>query len=68
MAIEPLPGVAVTPVGALGRVNGVSADDGEEAGLVPDAFVAVTLKVYAVPFASPVIWQVVVLDVHVPMA
>jgi hypothetical protein len=36
---------AVTPVGAFGIVDGVTADDAEDAVEVPIAFVAVTLKV-----------------------
>ena len=44
---DPLPAVAVTPVGAPGAVGalGVTALDGEEAGPVPFALVAVTVKV-----------------------
>src|SRR5438067_53296 len=42
---EALPAVAVTPVGTSGTVMGVTADDGEDAGLVPTALVAVTVKV-----------------------
>jgi hypothetical protein len=40
-----LPAVAVTPVGAPGTVAGVTLFDGADAGLVPMAFVAVTVKV-----------------------
>jgi hypothetical protein len=42
-----LPAVAVTPVGAAGAVGavGVTALDGLEAGPVPTALVAVTVKV-----------------------
>jgi len=42
-----LPGVALTPVGAPGRsgVEGVRGLDAVEAGPVPTAFVAVTVKV-----------------------
>ena len=44
---DPLPAVAVTPVGAPGAVGvfGVTALDGAEAGPVPLALVAVTVKV-----------------------
>ncbi len=44
---DALPAVAVTPVGAAGAVGavGVTALDGAEAGLVPTALVAVTVKV-----------------------
>ena len=51
----PLPPVAKTPVGAPGAMAaGVTADDALEAVLVPTELVAVTVKVYAVPFVSPV--------------
>ena len=50
-----LPRVAVTPVGAPGTVAGVTALDGDEAAPAPTALLAVTVKVYAVPFARPVI-------------
>jgi hypothetical protein len=53
-----LPAVAVTDVGAPGTVTGVTALDGDDAGPVPTAFVAVTVKVYEVPFVSPVTVQV----------
>jgi len=42
-------------VGAPGTVDGVAAADATEAAPVPDAFVAVTVNVYAVPFVRPVI-------------
>ncbi len=42
---DPLPAVAVTPVGAPGRLFGVTALDGDEAGLVPVEFVADTVNV-----------------------
>jgi hypothetical protein len=38
---------------------GVTAVDAEDAALVPTAFVAATVNVYAVPFASPLIVQLV---------
>jgi hypothetical protein len=40
-----LPGVAMTPVGALGTPTGMTALEGLEAGPVPDELVAVTVKV-----------------------
>ncbi len=43
-----VPAVALTPVGAPGTVIGVTAFDGDDAGPVPIALVAVTVKVYAV--------------------
>ena len=43
--IEPFPGVTVTDVGAPGVVAGVADDDAVEADPVPEALVAVTVKV-----------------------
>ncbi len=43
-----VPAVALTPVGAPGTVVGVTAFDAADAGPVPMALVAVTVKVYAV--------------------
>ncbi len=60
-----LPAVAVTPVGAPGTVTGVTEADDAEAVLVPAAFVAVTVTVYAVPLVNPVIVQPVVAVVQV---
>jgi hypothetical protein len=40
-----LPGVATTPVGAPGTTPGTMAAEAAEAGPVPAALVAVTLKV-----------------------
>jgi hypothetical protein len=51
---EPFPDVALTDVGAFGTVEGVTELLVTDAVLVPVAFVAVTVKVYAVPFVSPV--------------
>ena len=51
----PFPPTAVTLVGASGVVAGVTELLVFEIVLVPTAFVAVTLKVYAVPLARPVI-------------
>ena len=48
-----LPARAVTDVGALGRVRGATAAVGS-AATDPAPFIATTVKVYAVPFASPV--------------
>ena len=44
---EPLPAVALTPVGAAGAVGavGVTALDAADAGPVPTALVAVTVNV-----------------------
>ena len=44
-------GVSVRPAASA---TGVTAFEGAEAGPVPTALVALTVKVYAVPFASPV--------------
>ena len=51
------PGMADTPVGGAGRAipGGVTGALGAEAKLVPDAFVAVTVNVYDVPFTRPLI-------------
>jgi hypothetical protein len=48
-----LPAVAITADGAPGKPEGVTAFDGADAGPVPRAFVAVTVKVYAVPLTRP---------------
>jgi hypothetical protein len=59
------PGVAEFKVGALGTVRGVALS-AFEAGPVPAALVAVTLKEYEVPFVSPMTLQSVApLVVHV---
>jgi hypothetical protein len=50
----PGPRIAVTDTGASGTVAGVTGLDAADGKLVPAEFVAVTVKVYAVPFASPV--------------
>ena len=55
-----LPLVAVAPVGAPGTVAGVTLFDGADAMLDPTAFVAITVKVYAVPLSNPVMLCVVV--------
>ena len=49
------PIVVATFVGAPGTVTGVTELLETDTVLVPNAFVAVTLKVYAVPFVRPVI-------------
>ena len=40
-------------VGASAGPAGVATADGADAELVPEAFVALTLKVYATPFVNP---------------
>ena len=49
------PGIAVALVGAAGTAmpGGVTGALGSESGPVPKAFVALTVKVYAVPFVRP---------------
>jgi hypothetical protein len=50
---------AVTAVGAPGTLSaGVTGEEEAEAGPVPSALVAVTVKVYAVPLVSPVTMHV----------
>ena len=52
--------VRLTFVGGCGATAcGVTAEDGEEAGLEPLSFFATTVKVYAVPFVNPVTSHVV---------
>jgi hypothetical protein len=54
-----VPAVAATPVGLSGTVGaGVTLLDGPEGPPVPELFVAVTVKVYGVPFVRPVTVQV----------
>ena len=48
------PATAVTVVGAEGSPAGVTLFDGDDAALVPTPLVAVTVKVYDVPFVKPV--------------
>lgn len=50
----PFPPVAWPMVGAPGAAAGVTEFDWAEAMPVPAAFVAATVKVYAVPFVRPV--------------
>jgi hypothetical protein len=55
-ATLPLPATALVSPGALGTPTGV-ADSAFEAEPVPAAFVAVTVKVYVVPFVRPLTVQ-----------
>jgi len=56
-----LPTTPVTAVGTAGAVAaGVTDEEAVDAELVPTPFVAVTVKVYPVPFVKPVTLQVVV--------
>jgi hypothetical protein len=48
-----LPPLATPMVGAPGTVAGVTLFEALEAAPVPTLFVAVTVKVYGVPLASP---------------
>ncbi len=63
----PLPGVAVSPVGAPGAVGGAIgvADAGADAGPGPTALAATTVNVYGVPLVSPLTVQPGVGLVHV---
>jgi hypothetical protein len=54
--------VAARFVGALGTPAGVTELLVPDTVLVPIAFVAVTVKVYAVPFVSPVTVAVVLVE------
>jgi hypothetical protein len=47
------PGIPDTEVGAPGSVNGVTAEEAEDAAPSPTALVAVTVKVYDVPLVRP---------------
>lgn len=52
-----MPATALTAVGTPGAVSDVAGEillDAFDAGPVPSAFVAFTVKVYAVPLVSPV--------------
>ena len=62
------PLATVTPVGALGTVDGVAADDAVDCADVPIPLVAVTLNVYGAPFVNPVTIHVVAgaVATHVP--
>lgn len=59
------PVVPVRAVGAPGTVRGVIADEADDAEPGPAAFVATTVKVYAVPFDNPVTVQPVAVVVQV---
>ena len=48
------PGVATKDVGAAGVVAGVTALDGSDSGPYPNAFRALLVNVYGVPFVNPV--------------
>jgi hypothetical protein len=50
----PSPAVAETPLGPCGSPAGVTAFDVAEADPAPTSLMAVTVKLYAVPFVSPV--------------
>jgi hypothetical protein len=50
----PFPAEAVMPVGESGIVAGVTEFEIDEAELVPNAFVAVIVKVYRIPLVKPV--------------
>ena len=64
LTVAPLStGTAVTAVGDPGEPSAVTAVDGAELGLVPAAFVAVTVKVYAMPLFKPVIPAAAYMDV-----
>jgi hypothetical protein len=54
MVASPFPAEALPMVGALGTVAGTIELLVPEAALVPTALVAVTVKVYVVPFVKPV--------------
>jgi hypothetical protein len=57
--------VANTPVGAPGGVAGTTAAEGDDTGLGPALFCAVTVNVYATPLVRPVTVQEVVMLVQV---
>lgn len=50
---SPSPASAEIAVGGPGTLAGVTLFETADAGLVPIAFVAVTVKVYAMPFVKP---------------
>jgi len=52
--------VAVTEFGTPGEAAGTMGADGDDAGPVPRALVAVTVNVYVLPLVSPVTVHVVV--------
>ena len=59
------PGEAVTDVGAPGTVAGITAEDADDAALVPTEFVAVTVNVYEVPLVKPDTVQAAVIGLPV---
>ena len=60
MVAEPLPAVAVTPVGASGADGaGVVVAEASEGVESPAEFVATTVKVYPVPLVRPEMVQLV---------
>jgi hypothetical protein len=63
----PTPGVIEAIVGAPGTVRGVTLLDGADAIDGPVALVAVTVNVYAVPFARPLTVIEVQGALHVPV-
>ena len=62
---EALPRVPATDVGAYGTVAGITADDADDAALVPTLFVAVTVNVYDVPLVKPDTVQAAVIGLPV---
>src|SRR4051794_34239020 len=63
----PMPGAIEAMLGAPGIVAGVTLLEGAEAMEVPVALVAVTVNVYAVPFARPLTVIEVQGALHVPV-
>ena len=62
---ESAPDVAANAVGAPGTVAAMAGAVGVDAGPVPTALLAVTVKVEALPLVSPATVQLVVLVEHV---
>jgi hypothetical protein len=62
------PRVAVPIAGASGTVAGTTAFDASDGALEPTALVASTVKVYEVPFVSPVTVAVVAVPDTVSVA
>jgi hypothetical protein len=59
-----LPGAATSASGRPGTVAGVTGLDGADGRPEPTAFVAVTVKVYAVPLTRPTITWVVAAEAN----
>jgi len=59
-----LEATAVTPVGLSAVVHGVTGSDAADGRPSPSELDAITVNVYALPFASPEIGQLVVAEVH----